>query len=72
VSHFVTLLAVIIGGLGVIGGGLWRIAAAVFSLASTVKLLAWRVEQIERRQLGLAPEPRERHRRGGGSTGARM
>ena len=66
-SHFATLLVTVIGGLGVIGGGLWRIAAAVFKLASTVNLLAWRVEQIERRQLGLAPEP-ERHRRRGPSA----
>lgn len=65
-AHFITLLAVIIGGLGVVGGGLWRIAAAVFGLSSTVKLLAYRIDQIERRQLGLAPEPPERHRRRGG------
>lgn len=62
-SHYATLMATIIGGLGVIGGGLWRIAAALFNLSSTVRLLAWRVEQIERRQLGLAPEPAERHHR---------
>lgn len=56
-AHFVTLLCTIIGGLAIIGGGLWRIAAALFNLASTVKLLAWRVEQIERRQLGVATDP---------------
>lgn len=65
-AHFLTLLGVIIGGLGIIGGGLWRIAAALFGLGSTVKLLAYRVEQIERRQLGLASDPPERqHRRRG-------
>jgi len=70
VNHFIALLLAIVGGLGVISAGLWRIAAAVFKLASTVNLLAWRVEQIERRQLGLAPAP-ERHRRRPGSSAAR-
>lgn len=64
-AHFVTLMAAIIAGLGVIGAGLWRIAAAVFKLSSTVTLLAWRVEQIERRQLGLPAEQLEHRRRRG-------
>jgi hypothetical protein len=67
-AHFATLLAAIIASVGIIGAGLWRIAAAVFKLASTVTVLAWRVEQIERRQLGLPAEPAE-HRRRRGATG---
>lgn len=59
-SHYVTLLCVAIGGLGVVGGGLWRIAAALFNLSSTVKLLVYRVGQVEER-LGLAPVPAARH-----------
>jgi hypothetical protein len=62
-AHFLTLLSAIIVGVGVISAGVWRVAAAVFSLSATVKLLAWRLEQVERRQMGLPPDPPLEHRR---------
>ena len=66
-GHFVTLLAAVIGGVGIIAAGIWRVSAAIFKLANTVALLAYRVEQVEKRQLGVpaAPLERERRRRGG-------
>lgn len=63
-DRFITLLAVIIGGLGVVGGGIWRVAAAVLKLAAEVKLLAWRVGQVEK-SVQLAPGELA-HRRGHG------
>ena len=60
-AHFVTLLAAIVGGLGVISMGVWRIAGAVFKLAGKVDLLAYRVEQMEARGGG---EPMRRKRPG--------
>jgi hypothetical protein len=62
-AHFVTLLAAIIGGVGILAAGIWRVAAAIFKLANTVALLAYRVEQVEKRQLGLAATPLDPHRR---------
>jgi outer membrane murein-binding lipoprotein Lpp len=49
-THFVTLLCVLAGGIGVIAAGVWRVAGAVFKLASKVDLLAYRIEQIEKKQ----------------------
>lgn len=62
-GHFVALLAAILGGVGIITAGIWRVAAAVFKLASTVGLLAYRVEQIEKRQLGLPASSIDTQRR---------
>ena len=62
-GHFIVLLAAIIGGVGVITAGIWRVAAAIFKLANTVALLAYRVEQVEKRQLGLPAVPLDPQRR---------
>jgi hypothetical protein len=62
-GHFITLLAAVLGGVAIISAGIWRVAAAIFKLANTVALLAYRVEQVEKRQLGLPAVPLDPHRR---------
>jgi hypothetical protein len=52
-SGNISLLAAVVVGLGVISMGVWRIAAAVLALASKVDLLAYRIEQIEKRQAAM-------------------